>query len=344
MQFYLPNINKITKPNGKVYYYHRLTGTRITGEYGSPAFLASYLEAEKKEPTITLGGTFNSLLIKYQSSADFIKLALNTKRLYAIYIQSLRDRYGEMSLRAMENKAIRLEFLEWRDMLISQGKSATARNLLKFSQTLFQWGEERNILDVNRLRGMKQLYKANRSENTWEAIAIGKILAKAKPSVAHSVKFALWSSQRQGDLCKAKWSDIKNDTLIVEQQKTGAIVGLPLIGGFKRFLDSLPRQSDFILNNSLGTHWGSATSLRHAWDAALIEAGQAETGNRFHDLRGTTLTTLADMGASEAQIAAISGHAYGGQAPTLRAYMRKTHIQAKAAMERLDESWIGGLV
>jgi integrase len=312
------------------------------GEAYSPIFLASYLEAENKEPAHKDGDSFSSLLLKYQGSADFKGLKPNTKRLYHAYILALRERYGSMSLKAMEHKGIRTEFLDWRDKLIAQGKAATARNLLKFSQTLFQWGEERNILDVNRLRGMKQLYRSNRSENTWEPAAIGMILSGARPIVGHAIRLALWSGQRQGDLCKAKWSDIKNEALIVEQQKTGAIVGLPLIGGFRLFLDSLPKESAYILNSSLGTPW-EESSLRQAWSGAVAGCGQDKTGNRFHDLRGTTITTLADMGASEAQIASISGHAYGGQAPTLRTYLRKTHVQARAAMEKLDESWIGSL-
>lgn len=342
MSFQLPDVNPIKKAGGKVYYYHRKTRVRIMGEYGTPEFLASYLEASRAEAPTAVSGTFNQLLLKYEQGADFRRLAPGTKITYGKSMKALRERYGKMSLKAMEKKAVRGEFAEWRDELIRQGKAGKARNLMVFSQTLFQWGEDRNFLDVNRLRGMKQLYKVNRADKTWEPEQITKILKVARADVANAIITALWTGQRQSDLCKAAWADIQKQALIVEQLKTGAVVGLPLIGGFSDWLDSLPRQSDFILNNSQGLPWRTQV-MRQGWRKALADAGFDKLGLRFHDLRGTTITTLADMGATEAQIASISGHTAPGEVRTLKNYLRKTHTQALAAMELLNKSWIGQL-
>lgn len=341
MKFSLPNINTVRK-GGKLYRYNRLTGVRILGEPGTPQFLESYLEAEKAEPATTVAGSFSSLIQKYEQGAEFRKLASGTKANYRKSMLALRVRYGACPLKAMEKKAIRGEFAEWRDEIIRAGKPGQARNLMVFAQTLFQWGEDRNLLDVNRLRKMKQVYKVNRSEMTWEPEQIKAVLKVARPDVARAAHMALWSAQRQGDICGLSWPDIQKDALTVRQNKTGAFVGLPLVGGFKDFVLSQPRLSDFILMNSKGGKW-QEVSLRQAWRKAVADAGLTETGLRFHDLRGTTITALADMGASEAQIAAISGHAYAGQVPTLKAYLRKTHTQARAAMELLNQSWIGEL-
>lgn len=342
MQLSLADVHKIQKPNGKSYFYHRKTKTRIIGEYGTPEFLASYLEASKKEVPVSADGLFSSLLLRYQQSAEYKEKAANTKRQYQLYINALRERFGTVPLKEFEARGIKDEFLQWRDELIAEGRSATARNLLKFSQTLLQWSEERGILDVNRLRGVRQLYRVDRSGQTWDFQAIRKILEIAPARVCRAVLFGLWSGQRQGDLIKAKWTDIQNDALIVEQGKTGAIVGLPIVGGFQSFLNELPRDSEHILNSSLGGPW-EASSLRQAWRTALGTAELKQANKTFHDLRGTTATTLADMGATEAQIAAVTGHAIGGQAPTLKAYLRKTHVQARTAMELLSGSWIGHL-
>lgn len=335
MHFSLPNVNKVGK-----YHYHRHTGKRILGIPGTSEYLASYLEAEQAERPLPKNGSFEFLLLEYAKSAEFKRLAKNTKRLYQIYIQALRERFGETPLKDAENRSIRSEFLSWRDELITAGKAATARNLLKFAQTLFAWGEERAILDVNRLAKMKQVYQSNRAENTWEPEQIAKLLMVARPEVARAVIFALFTGQRQGDLCKAAYANIQGDALIIQQQKTGAIVGLPLVGKFGDFLTA--RDGEYILLNSNGDRW-EESSLRQAWRAALVKAKLDKAGLRFHDLRGTTITTLADMGATEAQMASISGHSIGGQAPTLKAYLRKTNVQARAAMELLNESWIGGL-
>lgn len=335
MSFSLPDVNKV-----KGYHYRRSTGKRIHGAEGTPEYLASYLEAGQAEKKVAASGTFLALLQAYNESAEFQAKAPNTKRLYSLYMADLRVRYEKMPLKAMEERKIRGEFLKWRDELIKEGKPATARNLLKFAQTLFAWGEERGILNVNRLAKMKQLYRGNRASQTWEAEQIEALLKVARPEVKRAVRFALFSGQRQGDLCSATRPNIQNEALMITQHKTGAFVGLPLVGAFGEFVQE--ENGYFILMNSKGRQW-EQSSLRQAWRSALAQARLDKAGLRFHDLRGTTITTLADMGATEAQIASISGHTIGGQAPTLKAYLRKTHKQAKAAMELLNQSWIGGL-
>ena len=52
MRAKLSGINTVRKRladgSVRIYYYHRETGTRLHGKPGSPEFIASYAEAEKK--------------------------------------------------------------------------------------------------------------------------------------------------------------------------------------------------------------------------------------------------------------------------------------------------------
>ncbi len=64
----------------KKYYYHRGTGKRITGEPGTPEFVASYAEAAQREPTDS--GTFASLISGFVESPEFQKLAEKTRKDY----------------------------------------------------------------------------------------------------------------------------------------------------------------------------------------------------------------------------------------------------------------------
>lgn len=348
MQFSLEGINTVRMrlKSGAIaeYHYCRATGKRIIGEPGTVEFLASYNAARFAAESVPTpqGGTIASLLRMYQSSSEFKAKAKNTKRLYSSYINIANQRFGKMSLKAWEHRSIKSDVFEWRDDIIDQGKEATARNAVKFLQTLFSWAYERGLVEVNHLSKIKHTYNPDRSEILWSAEEIHAICYGARPALALAVCFALSTGQRIGDLTAWNWDSLSGETLKLIQRKTGAFVGLPVLGGFKSLLEAAPQLSHTILANKKKRPW-EISSLRQAWRSRLGELGMEENGKRFHDLRGTVITTLADVGATEAQIAAVSGHSYNGQVPTLARYKAKTRAQAEAAMRLLDGSWIGKL-
>jgi integrase len=79
------------------------------------------------------------------------------------------------------------------------------------------------------------------------------------------------------------------------------LVGAPL----KAALDAAPRRSPVILTNREGRPW-TLDGFRAFWRKACLVAGAH--GVTFHDLRGTPITRLALVGATEAEIANITGH------------------------------------
>jgi len=78
-------------------------------------------------------------------------------------------------------------------------------------------------------------------------------------------------------------------------------VGVPL----KAVLDAAPKRSTVILTNSKGKPWTS-DGFRASWGKACKTAGVV--GVTFNNLRGTAVTRLALVGATEAEIATITGH------------------------------------
>ena len=116
---------------------------------------------------------------------------------------------------------------------------------------------------------------------------------------------ALWTGQRQGDLLRLPWSATTARTSGCGSRKTGKpvviLVGAPL----KAALDAAPKRSPIILTNSEGKPWTS-DGFRASWRQGM--RGRGRRGVTFHDLRGTAVTRLALVGATEAEIATITGH------------------------------------
>jgi len=116
---------------------------------------------------------------------------------------------------------------------------------------------------------------------------------------------ALWTGQRQGDLLRLPWSAYDGKHIRLRQSKSGKpiviLVGAPL----KVALDFVVKRSPIILTNSEGKPWTS-DGFRASWRKACATAGVR--GVTFHDLRGTAVTRLALVGATEAEIVNITGH------------------------------------
>lgn len=345
MQFNLANVNKVAKRTKRgivYYYYHRLTGQRIHGEPGTLEFMRNY-EAASVHQEAT-GDAFNSLLLAYQKSPDFRKLAPNTRRLYNGYIATLAARYGAVPLTAFNDKKIKTELLGWRDEMAVR-TPGQAEGVIRFAKVALSFGADRSIIDQNHLKGAKRIKSKDHSANVWSAEQIKRILAVCPDYVQWAIKLGLLTGQRIGDLVALKWTNVTKDNyLVFRQQKTDALVELPVTGALAALLAEIPRKGETILTNSLGSAWCSdGSSLRQAWRAALEKVGYAENGLRFHDLRGTAITCLADMGCSEIQIAAFTGHSLEHVSKILKHYLGRTRAQAVQAIAKLESSWIGGL-
>lgn len=346
MKLELANVNAVRKrlSSGKVrtYYYHRITQQRIKGEPGTLAFMHSYEAAAKAAETHASENTLSSVLLAYEKSPEFRKLAKNTKRVYGFYLGEIRGRFGETRLAAFEEKKIRAAVLSWRDE-IAPAAPTGADQMVSVFKTVLAFAEGRNLISQNHLAGVKRSVVSDRSDQIWSAKEIKAILAVARPPLQRAIKLALFTGQRIGDLIRWKWSDYRNGMLYLQQEKTGAPVCIPVYPALAELLASMPRTDETILTGPRGKRWADRSTLAGMWRTALRKAGLADGEKRFHDLRGTAVTCLADMGCTEAQIASITGHSLEHVSKILRRYLKRTVTQAEAATAKLQASWIGRL-
>jgi integrase len=101
------------------------------------------------------------------------------------------------------------------------------------------------------------------------------------------------------------WSAYDGGTIRLKQSKTGARVCIPVGAPLKAALDAAPRESPVILLTSEGKPW-TPDRFRASFAKARAKAGI--DGVTFNDLRGTAVMRLALAGATEAEIATITGH------------------------------------
>jgi integrase len=146
---------------------------------------------------------------------------------------------------------------------------------------------------------------------------------------------ALYTGMRRGEIFNLKWSDVNfNANLIhVRQSKSGRPRSIHMTPNVRTEIEKLlplRAETEYVLGNP---HTGQArTDLKHGFTAVCKAAGIE--GLRFHDLRHTFATRLAQYSGNIVDVAHVLGHA---QVSTTMRYAHAIPDRVAEAMNRLAQ-------
>ncbi len=150
------------------------------------------------------------------------------------------------------------------------------------------------------------------------------------------VVVALMTGMRRGEILSLCWRDVdfKNARVVVRESKNGETRTIPLVGsGYELICDlrKLPKdKSDLVFPVPPGQAFSRhRLDIRRAWDKATRAAGIEDF--RFHDLRHTFASDLAEKGANLTTISALLGH------KTLQMVKRYTHLREEHGRLELEK-------
>jgi hypothetical protein len=104
---------KLADGTVKTYYYHKLSGRRLSGEPGTPAFLASIAEAEVAAESVS-GHLFRAIIVGYRTAPEFQSLKPRPWTLFGTSILGGHCRWP------------RWQWLSWRrDSLVHSGNKSS---------------------------------------------------------------------------------------------------------------------------------------------------------------------------------------------------------------------------
>ncbi len=153
----------------------------------------------------------------------------------------------------------------------------------------------------------------------------------AQPHIWHVVALCLYTGQRITDVLKMKWTDIRDDILLVKQEKTKKPLFIPIHPELKSIIADIPKVSIFVLTNSRRIPWKSG------WNAALQKQMDKPEMKPLkkdrlvtHGLRKSACVFLAECGCTDAEIQAITGHS-----KAMVEYYRKGVDQKKLAKKAI---------
>lgn len=329
----------------KTFHYYRPTGERLPGKPGDQEFIAAYAKASTAT-TRHHDGTLNKLIHAWSLSQKWTDppppagdgYAETTRREYRRMLVAIERRFGDLPIDALEDPAVRQDFLRWRATVARESGTREADHRLAVLSALLSWARDfAGAITVNHLLGCKLLHSADRSEMIWLPDHIDAFMRAAPLEMQQALIIALHTGQRQGDLLRLTWSNYDGNFITLRQAKSRfkTKIEIPCTRALKAMLDAMPRTGALILATKTGRPW-KARHFKRQWQAATIAAGIQ--GLHFHDLRGTAVTMLAEAACTTPQIAAITGHSLKSVSGILDRYLARTRHLAEGAITRFENA------
>jgi integrase len=343
--------HKVTVKGVEYWYAWKGAGApRLQSPPGTRAFDAELKRLRGEQPpspaipvTATKPPMLSDVIDGYFASVEFSQKAPRTQKDYRRLADSIRDRFGDLELVALQNEADEVHgaALDWRDE-VARGEGKRGETNLRqadYAYTvlnlILNWGRQRGKIKLNPLRdaGVKNLYTGTRRDQVWTPELAAAFCADAPAELRLGFMLAYWTGQRQGDLVRLPWGAYDGETITLTQSKGGVPVAVPAAAPLKALLDGAPRKSPMILVNQDGRPW-SEWGFGFMFSRTKNKLGMPAL--TFHDLRGTVASDLQDAGCTEAQITAVTGHKLIKNEVLDRNYLRRNLALARPAIALLE--------
>ena len=295
-------------------------------------------EAARKRFVASQANAVHKIATEYFRSPEFLCLAPRYQHDKRQRLAIAADFLGWMSFSDLVDRRARAEFYRLRDA--HADRPPTADLIVGALAHLLAWAYERGLIETNQAHRLKPIAaKVSRADRVWSDEDIAAYLAVARPDFARLFRAALYTAARQGDLCAMRGEQLRDGWLTYTPQKTarksGVVVSLPVheLAPLRELLDDAPAAGPLWLMRD-GRPWRQS-AVQHQHAATLARAGLDDL--RWHDLRGTAASRMLAAGATDAQVAAITGHVLA-RGSALSAYLSRSRELAVAAYRAWDRA------
>lgn len=328
---------------GKVRHYYRRHGKRtpLPGLPGSREFMDAYAAAlaDQKPPVERrpeiVPRSFADLASHYYGSGDYRKLAVSSRANYRRVIDRFLEEHGHRRPDQMTPERV--------DKVLAAYASRPGAGavLLKRIRTLIRFGiRPLRWLAADPTLGVKSGHKAT-EYHTWTEDEIAQFERRWEIGTRQRLAFALalYTGQRGSDVHRMTWGDVAGDLIRVAQRKTKARLAIPLHPNLAAILAATRRSQVAILTTAFGQAF-TVKGYGNMVSDAIREAG-LPTHCKAHGLRKAAARRLAEAGATEKQIGAVTGHKSLAE---IERYTRAADQErlAREAMRKLVDAFATG--
>lgn len=252
-------------------------------------------------------GTFDDLVSRYYRSPDFLDVSDRTRVVYRGTIERWRERtrrghrYGSIMVRDLRARHVE-------EMMAELLPHRTAANMLrKRLAGLMKFAIRIGMTRENPVAAVRPLKVKGGGFHTWNDDEIATFESRHPVGTIARLAFDLliWTGQRGGDVRLLGPGHVRGKRLVVTQEKTGAVVSLPILPPLAASILATPTRGLVFL---LSEH-GKPYSVKGFGNKFRDWCDQAGLGHcSAHGLRKAAARRFAEAGCSNQQIKAWTGH------------------------------------
>lgn len=318
MNFRLKYVVEDTDRHGNVRLYFRRGGQkiRLRGPVGSPEFLTDYRRAaagpkEVKDKKDRVGrvkpDSLQWLCNQYYKSAMWAELDGKTQKTR----RGILERFAQHKDNADKPYRLMLarHIRKRRDEMMETPEAANS--MVKTLRQLFRFAVTYDLADANPAKDVELLKSNPEGYHSWTLAEIEKFETKhpVGTTARLALALALYTGQRRSDLVLFGKQHVQKGWLIFTQQKgkgrNPVRLEIPIVPDLQRIIDASTTGDLAFLVNGYGrpfTNAGFGNRFRKWCD----DAGLPHCS--VHGLRKAAAARLAELGCTEFEIMAITGH------------------------------------
>lgn len=309
---------------GRLHYYHQAAGKKT-------ALGADKAEALRQWAILEAGSIGSGFIQVSDAYERHVArpdqgMSVSSKRHYEIALRNLRESFGRAKLEQIKP-------IHVKQYIRRRTKKGAAIFEKKVLSALFNWAREEGHTDANNpcsgikfskaeMKVMGRIGRRDRYVTDGEFVEVWQ---KGDAVLQDSMDLAYLTGQRPGDVLKMTRQDMRDGTLLVVQEKTGAKVPIRIEGKLKNVLErALARPGRIQSMYIIADRNGQRVSYMSLHRRFTLARGTADW--QFRDIRAKTSTDLPDIKRAQG----LLGHA-NEQTTTI---YRRSKGQAIAPLDR----------
>lgn len=300
-------VRKQLKLVDRYYVYAWRGGPCIHFQDERPPVITHQILAKQQEAKTTRFGKskdgFEQVILAYEESPEFTRLGEGTKVEYRRWLRRMSERWGNAPTRVFEDRRIRTDIIEWRNLWADQPR--TADSAATMMNIVLGWAVDQGILRINAAAKIKQLHKVNRADLIWEESHWDAVYkADIASHILDVLRVGSWTGLRLSDLLRLDWGHVGAKAVIMVTAKRKGRAVIPILPEFRAWLDTFDedKRAGPVLKNSRGKGW-TTSGFESSWQKNKPEGFD----RHVHDLRGSFCTMLILKGLTDEQVAMIMG-------------------------------------
>lgn len=299
---------------GKLYRYHRASGTPISTSLSGQALAEEVARLDKLyEPQKARAGTLGSLFESYKGAPRYTDLAPRTKADYLKVMDYLQVMANTPLILATTGFMAKL-----RDKTKTKKGAGFTNHMMAMLSSAFEHGKEYELVETNPLTGLAKAKMAadrKKPNRPWTPEERRNVVAVAWPQLKLPLMLARTWGLRRGDIVKLPRTAYRDGWLEFRAGKNDALIRLPVMGDLKAEIEAAiagaPKGDSTILClNSRGKPW-SLNGLSVQLDKFFKECRDRKImgpKGSIHGLRHSLAAELKSAGYDKEQRKLVLGH------------------------------------